>query len=56
MGFNQNLLSNKYAFSDINKAKQYQDKVQQIAKHVQQQLPSNYDLLAKVKQHGFQTI
>lgn len=56
MGFDQNLSTNKYAFADIAKAKQYQERVQQIAKHVQQQLPSNYDLLAKVKHHGFQAI
>jgi hypothetical protein len=56
MNFQQDLSSNRYAFSDVAKAKQYQERVQQIATQVKQQLPSNSDLLAKVKQFGFQAI
>ena len=56
MGFEQDLSFNSGRYSMVEQAQQTIDKVQAISDKVDQQLPSNRELLNKIHQFGFQKL
>jgi len=56
MGFKQDLSVNKQAYANVMQAKQYQQQVQMVSQKILGQLPSNREILNKIKEFGLQSI